>query len=57
VVANKMDRPEAAEKLAAFARATGESIIPISAETGLGVPELRQTLDDWHRGRRTFLAE
>ena len=57
VVANKMDVEGAAEKLAAFAKATGESILPISAETGLGIPELRQTLDDWHRGRRTFLAE
>lgn len=57
VIANKMDLPEAAEKLVAFARATGETIIPISAETGQGVPELRQTLSDWHRGRRTFLAD
>lgn len=57
VVANKMDMPGAQEKLATFAKTTGETILPISAETGLGIPELRQTLFDWHRGRRTFLAE
>ena len=57
VVANKMDVEGSAEKLAAFAKATGEAILPISASTGLGLPELRQTIEDWHRGRRTFLAE
>lgn len=57
VVANKMDVEGAAEKLANFAKATGEAILPISAESGLGMAELKQTLSDWHRGRRTFLAE
>lgn len=57
VVANKMDSEGSAEKLAAFSKATSEAILPISAELGMGVPELRQTLQDWHLGRRTFLAE
>ena len=57
VVANKMDVEGAAEKLAAFSRTTGEAVLPLSAETGAGVAELKQTLRDWQLGRRTFLAE
>jgi GTP-binding protein len=57
VVANKMDVEGTAEQLAAFAKATGEAVLPISAESGTGIAELKQTLFDWYRGRRTFLAE
>lgn len=57
VVANKMDVPEAAEKLAAFRAATGLDPLPISAATRDGVEKLRDLLHDWRRGRRTFLVE
>ncbi len=57
VVANKMDRPEAQEKLSAFRRATGLDPLAISAQTREGVEALRELLHDWRRGRRTFLPE
>lgn len=56
VVANKMDRPESAEKLAAFRAATGLEPLALSAETREGVDALRALLHDWRRGRRTFLV-
>ena len=46
VVANKMDLPEAAEKLAEFRAETGEEPIPLSAETGDGVDALKAALFD-----------
>jgi GTP-binding protein len=47
VVANKMDVEGAAEHLAAFrARFPKVDIIPISAETGDGLPDLRAVLDE-----------
>ena len=57
IIANKMDIEGAQEKLKAFIKATGETVLPVSAEQGEGIAELKQTLYDWHRGRRTFLAE
>ncbi len=52
IVANKMDLPGARRRIAAFKRATGEEVLPISAETGEGIEELKQFLHDWRRGRR-----
>ena len=46
VVANKMDLPEAAERLAEFRAETGEEPIPLSAETGDGVDALKAALFD-----------
>jgi GTP-binding protein len=57
VVANKMDLPEAAERLAAFRAATGLEPVAISAATRAGVDALRELLHDWRRGRRVFLSE
>lgn len=57
VLANKMDQPEAAERLAKFKAATGLDPLPLSASSGAGVPELKQLLHDWHRGRRSFIAD
>lgn len=57
VVANKMDVPEAAGKLAAFRKATGLDPLPLSAATRDGVEPLRALLHDWRRGRRSFLPE
>lgn len=57
VVANKMDVPEATEKLKAFRAATGLDPIALSAATREGVDQLRGLLHDWRRGRRTFLPE
>lgn len=57
VIANKMDVPDAADKLKAFRAATGLSPLQISASTGAGVNELRELLHDWRRGRRTILSE
>jgi GTP-binding protein len=54
VVANKMDVPEAAGHLAAFEKATGLKPYRLSAATGAGVPELKQMIYDWSRGRRSF---
>jgi GTP-binding protein len=48
VVANKMDLPEAAENLEIFrARFPKLTVVPISAETGTGIEELRGTLKAW----------
>lgn len=44
VVANKMDLPAAADNLARFRRETGTTPIEFSAETGAGLPELRDAL-------------
>jgi len=44
VVANKMDCPESAEKLAEFIAETGETPLEISAETGDGITELREAI-------------
>jgi ribosome-interacting GTPase 1 len=46
IVANKTDRPEAAENLAFFREIAGEPlpIVPISSETGDGIDELKETL-------------
>lgn len=44
LVANKMDRPEAAANLAAFATETGESPLPVSAREGDGIDDLREAL-------------
>lgn len=57
VVANKMDLPEAAERLAEFRKKTGEHPIPVAAATGLGIDELKQLLYEWRRGLRTFGRE
>ncbi len=46
IVANKMDLPEARELLAEFTERTGESPIPLSAETGDGVEAFKQALFD-----------
>jgi len=46
VLANKMDLPEAAGKLAQFERETGEVPLPISTVSREGVPELVQLLFD-----------
>lgn len=45
VAANKMDLPEAMENLETFRRETGEAPIPISAETGDGIPQLKQAIE------------
>jgi GTP-binding protein len=44
VMANKMDCPESAEKLATFIKETGETPLQISAETGEGIGELRDAI-------------
>jgi GTP-binding protein len=44
IVANKMDLPEAAEKLKEFKRRTRQKVLEISAATGLGIAELKQAL-------------
>ena len=44
LVANKMDCPESAELLADFIAETGETPLEISAETGEGIPELRDAI-------------
>ncbi len=46
VVANKMDLPEAAEKLKEFKRRTKQKVLEVSAATGLGIAELKQALYD-----------
>lgn len=55
VVANKMDLPGAPENLKSFRRSTKLKPVALSAATGDGVPELRQLLFDWHRGRISFI--
>lgn len=44
VVANKMDLPAARERIDAFARRTGQSPLPVSAEQGDGIPALKDEL-------------
>jgi GTP-binding protein len=44
VVANKMDVPAAAKKLAAFKRSFKVAILPISCTDGTGLPKLRKEL-------------
>ena len=44
VVANKMDCPESKELLTEFIAETGETPLEISAETGAGIPELRDAI-------------
>jgi GTP-binding protein len=44
LVANKMDCPESAELLADFIAETGETPLEISAETGEGIPALRDAI-------------
>ncbi|MBU1693575.1 MAG: GTPase ObgE [Verrucomicrobia bacterium] len=44
VAANKMDLPEAAERLRDFKKRTGEKPLPISAVTGEGIGELKDKL-------------
>ena len=44
VVANKMDCPESADLLAEFIAETGETPLEISAETGDGIPDLRDAI-------------
>ncbi len=46
VLANKMDLPEAAENLKVFRKKTGCNPIPISAESGEGLDQLRAQLHD-----------
>ncbi|HEY8240243.1 MAG TPA: hypothetical protein VIH35_02295, partial [Kiritimatiellia bacterium] len=55
VVANKMDLPDAMENFKRFKRETGQKPMPISASTGLGIPELKQELYLWKRGRRAYV--
>jgi GTP-binding protein len=56
IAANKMDLPEAAERLEDFRRRTGLPVLPISAEHGDGLDELKQALHDWKNGLR-FIDE
>lgn len=51
VVANKMDLPEAEEHLKAFKRKTKTRPIPVSAETGEGMDELKTRLYRLVRGQ------
>lgn len=44
IVANKMDLPEAAERLKEFKRRTRQKPLEISAETGLGITQLKDVL-------------
>jgi len=44
VVANKMDLPEAAEKMAEFIKQTGIRPLPISTMDGSGIDELKTEL-------------
>jgi len=46
IVANKMDLPEAVENLKGFKRRTRQKVLQISAQTGLGIAELKQALYD-----------
>jgi GTP-binding protein len=47
VVANKMDLPEAAEKLKAFKRRFRKiEVVPISAESGTGIEALKERLGE-----------
>jgi GTP-binding protein len=48
LIANKMDLPEAAENLRALEeRFPGREVVPISAERGDGITELRARLERW----------
>jgi GTP-binding protein len=44
IVANKMDLPEAAPLLKEFKRRTRQKVLQLSAETGLGIAELKTAL-------------
>ena len=44
IVANKMDLPDARERLAAFTQAVGVTVWPISCATGAGIPALLQAV-------------
>ncbi len=44
VVTNKMDLPEARERLSAFTEAVGTTVWPISCATGSGIPALLQAV-------------
>ena len=47
IVANKMDLPEAEENLVALRRRfPGIEVLPLSAATGVGIPDLKQKLAD-----------
>lgn len=48
VVANKMDLPEAAQKLKAFKKATKCKPLPVSALSGDGIPELRERIREMY---------
>ena len=53
IIANKMDLPEAKKNLTRFKRSLGaKSVVAIAADTGQGVPELKELLYDWRMGRR-----
>jgi GTP-binding protein len=52
VVANKMDLPEAADNLVEFKKETGTDPLCISAETGMGVEELKQRIYETWRGSK-----
>jgi GTP-binding protein len=52
IVANKMDSPEADEKLAAFERTIGEPVYSISAELEEGLEPIKKHLYDHFFGRR-----
>jgi GTPase len=54
IVANKMDLPEAAANLRAFARATKQKPLQLSAASGQGIEDLKQALYEWRRGLRGF---
>ncbi len=46
IVANKMDLPEAKDNLKEFIKETKETPLEVSAETGMGIPELRAALHE-----------
>ena len=53
IAANKMDLPEAAANLKAFRRKVRRKVVPISAETGAGIPELKRLISEMCRGAKT----
>jgi GTPase len=57
IVANKMDRPEAAEQLQTFVRATERQPLTISAQNGEGVPALKAALFALCRKTESLTAE
>jgi len=46
VVANKADLPESTDQLASLRQAARKTVLPISAKTGIGIPELISALRD-----------